>query len=41
MTLEGLGNVGELIGGLAVIVSLVYLAIQVRQGARTTRAADR
>ena len=38
MTLEGLGNIGELIGGLAVIVSLVYLAIQVRQGARTTRA---
>ena len=38
MTLESLGSIGELIGGLAVAVSLVYLAIQVRQSARTTRA---
>jgi hypothetical protein len=38
LTLESLGNVGELIGGFAVAVSLVYLAIQLRQSARTTRA---
>ncbi len=38
LTLEGLGSIGELIGGLAVAVSLVYLAIQVRQGTKTTRA---
>ncbi len=38
LTLEGLGSIGELIGGLAVAVSLVYLAIQVRQGPTTTRA---
>ena len=31
MTLDQLGNVGELIGAIAVVVSLVYLAIQVRQ----------
>ena len=38
MTLESLGNVGELIGGFAVVISLVYLAIQVRQNSKTTRA---
>ena len=31
MTLEDLGNIGEFIAAVGVVVSLVYLAIQVRQ----------
>ncbi len=31
MSLEDLGNIGEFIGALAVVISLVYLAIQIRQ----------
>ena len=31
VSLEDLGNLGELIGALAVVISLVYLAIQIRQ----------
>ena len=31
MTLEGLGNLGDFIGGIAVVATLVYLALQVRQ----------
>ena len=38
MNLESLGNVGEFLGGLAVIVTLTYLAFQVRQGTKTPRA---
>ncbi len=38
MNLESLGNIGEFIGGLAVIVTLTYLAFQVRQGTKTLRA---
>lgn len=40
MDLSGLGNVGDFIGGVAVIVSLVYLAVQVRQNTRSVRAAS-
>ncbi len=38
MNLESLGNIGEFIGGLAVIVTLTYVAFQVRQGTKTIRA---
>jgi len=31
VSLEDLGNIGELIGALAVVVSLIYLAVQIRQ----------
>ena len=31
MTLQDLGAIGELVGGIAVIVTLVYLAIQIRE----------
>ena len=31
MTLEDLGNLGDFIGGLAVIATLIYLAVQIRQ----------
>jgi hypothetical protein len=38
MTLEDLGNLGDLIGGIAVVASLIYLAVQIRQGALSQRA---
>ena len=37
MTLQDLGNLGEFIGSIAVVVTLVYLAIQIRQNTRATR----
>lgn len=38
MTLESLANVGETLGGLAVIVSLVYLILEVRRNTRSVRS---
>jgi hypothetical protein len=38
MTLATLVNIGSLLGSLAVLVSLVYLAAQIRQGARNQRS---
>ncbi|MBX3705415.1 MAG: hypothetical protein KF911_02190 [Pseudomonadales bacterium] len=37
MNLEALGNLGEFVGGLVVVVSLVYLARQIRQNTRAQR----
>ena len=37
MALEDLGNLGEFIGGMAVIATLVYLAIQIRQNNKLLR----
>ena len=34
MTLQDLGNLGEFIGAVAVVVSLVYVAYQLRQNTR-------
>ena len=34
MTLEDLGNLGEFVGAIGVVVSLVYLALQIRQNTR-------
>ncbi len=39
MSLEDLGSIGEFLGGLAVLVSLVYLALQIRQNTTSVRAA--
>jgi hypothetical protein len=39
VTIETLGNVGDFIGGIAVIVSLIYLALQIRQNTRMLRAS--
>jgi hypothetical protein len=39
MTLSDLGNVGEFIASIAVVVSLVYLGIQIRQNTRIVKAA--
>ena len=39
MTLEDLGNIGEFVGAIAVVVSLLYLAIQIRQNTKTVRTS--
>jgi hypothetical protein len=39
MTLEELATLGDAVGGLAVVVSLLYLAYQIRQTAQVERAA--
>jgi hypothetical protein len=39
MTLAEFGAVGELVGGLAVVVSLVYVGLQIRQSTNASRAA--
>ena len=38
MTLDDLGNVGEFIGAVAVVISLIYLAVQLRQGNQLQRS---
>ena len=40
MNWEAITAVGELVGAAAVVISLAYLAIQVRQNTRSTRAAS-
>lgn len=37
--LEALGNIGDFVGGIAVIATLVYLALQVRQNSQLLRRA--
>jgi hypothetical protein len=39
--LDALGNLGDFIGGIAVIVTLIYLAIQVRQNTKALSTASR
>ena len=39
MTLQDLGNIGEFVGAVGVVASLVYLAIQIRQNTRSVRAS--
>jgi len=39
--LEALGNLGDFIGGIAVVVTLVYLATQIRQNTSALRTASR
>lgn len=38
--LDALGNLGAFIGGIAVVITLIYLAIQVRQNTRAIRVAS-
>jgi hypothetical protein len=40
MTIETLGNLGDFVGGLAVIASLLYLAVQIRQNTRAIRSSS-
>ena len=39
MTLEQLGGLGEFIGAMAVVVSLIYVAFEIRSNSRSTRLA--
>lgn len=39
MTLQEWGALGELIGGIAIIVSLIYVGVQVKDSAKATRSA--
>jgi hypothetical protein len=37
--LEALGNIGDFLGGIGVVVTLIYLAGQIRQNTRSIRAS--
>ena len=37
--LEALGNIGDFVGGIGVVITLAYLAIQIRHNSKTTKAA--
>ena len=39
--LDALGNVGDFVGGLAVVITLIYLAIQVRSNTAALRTTSR
>ena len=39
MSLEDLGNIGEFVAAVGVIVSLIYLAVQIRQNTKTVRTS--
>ena len=41
MTLQDLGNVGEFVAAIATLVTLAYLALQIRQNTREAQAASR
>jgi hypothetical protein len=41
MTLGDLGNIGDFLGAIAVLVTLIYLAVQVRQNSSISRAQTR
>ena len=41
MNWDAIGAVGEILGAAAVVLSLVYLATQIRQGTSATRTATR
>ena len=40
MTLESLANIGEALGGIAVLISLVYLVLEVRRNTKSVRASS-
>ena len=39
MTLNDLANLGQIIGAVAVVVSLIYVALQIRQNTNAVRSA--
>ena len=41
MTLEDLGNLGEFIASIGVLITLIYLAIQIRQNTEATKIQTR
>jgi hypothetical protein len=38
--LDALGNIGDFVGGIAVIITLIYLAVQIRHNTRSTKLAS-
>jgi hypothetical protein len=40
MTLQDWGAIGELVGGIAVIITLIYLAIQIRQNTSVVKTTN-
>jgi hypothetical protein len=40
MNWEAIGAIGETLGGIGVIVTLIYLALQIRQNTKVSRAAS-
>ena len=38
MVLEALGNIGDFLGGIGVVITLIYLATQIRHNTATVRA---
>ena len=40
MTFQDLANLGDAIGGVGVVISLLYLAVQIRQNTRAVRSAS-
>ena len=40
VTIQDLGSIGELIGAIATVATLIYLATQIRQGSQATRTAS-
>jgi len=35
--LDALGNIGDFLGGMGVVITLIYLAVQIRQNTRSSR----
>ncbi len=40
MTLQDLGNIGEFVAAIATLITLIYLAAQIRQNTRAVRSAS-
>lgn len=40
MTLQDLGSIGEFIAAIATLITLIYLAVQIRQNTRSVRSAS-
>ena len=40
MTLDALANIGEVVGAIAVVVTLIYLAVQIRQSTQALRTEN-
>lgn len=40
MSIQDLGSIGEFVGAIAVVLSLLYLATQIRQNTQATRASS-
>lgn len=41
MSIQDWAAIGEIVGAIAILITLIYLAIQIRQSTRATQAASR